>query len=127
METLIVGHWTTTDAQHSLSPRELEATLYAVNDMSVKEIAREMHIEAGTVQRRLDNARWKLGFQKTLRGLCMEVIRRGIVAPLSVLLCVALVGGATPETRTTAPSQRPAISRTVRSLRNEVSYAAMPA
>lgn len=127
METLKVGNWTTTDAEHSLSPRELEATMYALADLSVKQIAREMHIEAGTVQRRLDKARWKLGFQRTMRGLCMEVIRRGIVAPLSVLLCVAMVGGATTEIRTTAPNQRPAISRTVRSARNEVSYAAMPA
>lgn len=127
MEKLIIGHWATTEASHSLSPRELEATLYAVNDLSVKEIAREMHIEAGTVKARLDNARWKLGFQKTLRGLVTEVIRRGIITPLSVLLCVVMVGGTTTEIRTTAPSQRPAISRAVRSTRNEVSYAAMPA
>lgn len=125
MDRITIGNWTTTDARHSLSPRELEATLYAVNDLSVKEIAREMHIEAGTVKARLDNARWKLGFQKTLRGLATEVIRRGIVTPLSVLLCVVMVGGTTTEIRTTAPSQRPAISRTVRSTRNEVSYAAV--
>lgn len=118
MDRITIGNWTTTDARHSLSPRELEATLYAVNDLSVKEIAREMHIEAGTVKARLDNARWKLGFQKTLRGLATEVIRRGIVTPLSVLLCVVMVGGTTTEIRTAAPSQRPSISRTVRSARS---------
>ncbi len=121
-----VGNWKSTDKTDRLSPRELEAMLYAANDLSIKEIAREMHIEAGTVKARLDNARWKLGFQKTLRGLATEVIRRGIVTPLSVLLCVVMVGGTTTEIRTTAPSQRPAISRTVRSTRNEVVYG-MPA
>ena len=69
MDRITIGNWTTTDARHSLSPRELEATLYAVNDLSVKEIAREMHIEAGTVKERMDNARWKIGFQKTFRGI----------------------------------------------------------
>ena len=29
METLKVGNWTTTDTAHALSPRELEATMYA--------------------------------------------------------------------------------------------------
>lgn len=116
MERITIGNWTTTDAEHPLTPRELEATLYAVNDLSVKEIAREMHIEAGTVKARLDNARWKLGFQKTLRGLATEAIRRGIIAPLSVLMCVVMVGSTTIETRTTAPAQRPSISRAVRSV-----------
>lgn len=118
MERITIGNWTTTDAEHPLTPRELEATLYAVNDLSVKEIAREMHIEAGTVKARLDNARWKLGFQKTLRGLATEVIRRGIVAPLSVLMCVVMVGSTAIETRTTAPAQRPSISRAVHSMRH---------
>lgn len=118
MERMTIGNWTTTDAEHPLTPRELEATLYAVNDLSVKEIAREMHIEAGTVKARLDNARWKLGFQKTLRGLATEAIRRGIIAPLSVLMCVVMVGSTTIETRATAPAQRPSISRAVRSVRH---------
>lgn len=123
METLKIGNWTTTSTKHSLSPRELEATLYALADLSVKEIARAMNIEAGTVQRRLDNARWKLGFQRTMRGLCTEVIRRGIVVPLSLLLCIVLLGGTAPDTRTTAPAQRPSISRTVRIQRNEAKHA----
>lgn len=130
MEITTIGKWKTTGEPHALSDRELEAALYAVNDLTVKEIAREMHIECGTVKARLDNARFKLGMQKSLHGLCAEIIRRGIIAPLSaslsVLLCVALVGVATTENRTAAPAQRPVISRTVRSTRNEVIYA-MPA
>ena len=81
MEKITIGNWTTTGMDHPLSPRELEATMYALADLSVKQIAREMHIEAGTVQRRLDKARWKLGFKRTMRGLCAEIIHRGIIVP----------------------------------------------
>ena len=55
-----------------------------------KEIAREMNIEPTTVRARLDNARFKLGMQKTLRGLCMEAFKRGIIVPLSLTLAIAL-------------------------------------
>ena len=131
MEITTIGKWKTTGEPHALSDRELEAALYAVNDLTVKEIAREMHIECGTVKARLDNARFKLGMQKSLHGLCAEIIRRGIIAPLSaslsVLLCVAMIGNATPEARVTAPAQRPSIARTLSTQRNEVSYAAIAA
>lgn len=124
MDTLTIGKWQVTGEPHALSDRELEATLYAANDLTVKEIAREMNIEAGTVKARLDNARFKLGMQKSLHGLCAEIIRRGIIAPLSVLACMALMGSPAPETQTTAPAQRLSIARAVRVANNEVSYAA---
>lgn len=85
-----VGNWKSTDKTDRLSPRELEAMLYAANDLSIKEIAREMNIEPTTVRARLDNARFKLGMQKTLRGLCMEAFKRGIIAPLSLTMAIAL-------------------------------------
>ncbi len=85
-----VGNWKSTDKTDRLSPRELEAMLYAANDLSIKEIAREMNIEPTTVRARLDNARFKLGMQKTLRGLCMEAFKRGIIVPLSLTLAIAL-------------------------------------
>lgn len=88
-----VGNWKSTDKTDRLSPRELEAMLYAANDLSIKEIAREMNIEPTTVRARLDNARFKLGMQKTLRGLCMEAFKRGIIAPLSLTMAIALSAG----------------------------------
>ena len=75
------GLWQAGDRQ-GLSPRELEAVLLAANDLSVKEIAREMGISPNTAQGQLNNARFKLGMQKTMRGLCMEAIRRGVIVPL---------------------------------------------
>ena len=103
-----------------LSPRELEATLLAANDLSVKEIAREMGIAPSTAQARLDSARFKLGMQKTLRGLCIEALRRGLIVPLSVLVCIALALAAT-QTDTRLQTQRTA--RAARTSRHEALYA----
>lgn len=92
-----VGNWKSTDKTDRLSPRELEAMLYAANDLSIKEIAREMNIEPTTVRARLDNARFKLGMQKTLRGLCMEAFKRGIITPLSLTMAIALSVGSSAD------------------------------
>lgn len=85
-----IGNWKATENHERLSPRELEAMLYAANDLTIKEIARKMQIEPTTVKARLDNARFKLGMQKTLRGLCMEAFKRGIIVPLSLTLAITL-------------------------------------
>lgn len=69
-----------------LAPRQLEALIYACADMTCKEIARVMGISPGTVQERLNDARFKVGMQRTTRGLCLEAIKRGIVAPLAVIM-----------------------------------------
>lgn len=71
-----------------LAPRELEATLLAADEMSAKEIARVMGISPGTVQKRLDDARFKMG-TKTVRGLVLEAFRRQIIAPA----CVVVLAG----------------------------------
>jgi DNA-binding CsgD family transcriptional regulator len=71
-----------------LAPRQLEALIYACADMTSKEIARLMGISPKTVQQRLDDARFKLGMQRTVRGLCLEAIKRGIVAPLAVIILI---------------------------------------
>jgi len=119
MDTLQIGNWISTDKEHTLSQRELEAAMHIANDLTVKEIAREMHIEAGTVKARLDNARFKLGMQRSLHGLCAEIIRRGIIAPLSIALCIALIGAPPTESRTATPARaRPTSVRTVRAGRN---------
>jgi len=70
-----------------LPRRQLEALIYACTDMTVKEIARRMGIGPASVQQRLDDARFNLGMQRSVRGLCLEALRRGIVGPLVILLC----------------------------------------
>lgn len=70
-----------------LPRRQLEALLFACADMTVKQIARRMGIGHQSVQQRLDDARFKLGMQRSVRGLCLEALRRGIVGPLVILLC----------------------------------------
>jgi len=39
-------------------------------------------------RQRLDDARFKLGMQKTVRGLCLEAFKRGIIAPLALALLI---------------------------------------
>lgn len=62
-----------------LAPRELEATVLAASDLTIKQIGREMGISPRTVEKRLEDARFKLG-AKTMRGLVMEAFRRGLIA-----------------------------------------------
>lgn len=70
-----------------LPPRQLEALLFACADLTVKQIACRMGIGHQSVQQRLDDARFKLGMQRSIRGLCLEALRRGIVGPMVILLC----------------------------------------
>ncbi|MGP3789452.1 sigma factor-like helix-turn-helix DNA-binding protein [Pseudomonas sp. B392_1p] len=87
METITAGSWQgRLDA--GLPRRQLEALLLAANDMTHKEIARQMGIAPDSARQRLDDARFKLGMQKTVRGLCLEAFKRGIIAPLMVALLV---------------------------------------
>ncbi|UTL92435.1 response regulator transcription factor [Pseudomonas fluorescens] len=74
-----------------LAPRELEATLHAANERTQKEIAKLMGISPRTVEKRIDDARFKLG-AKTMRGLVLEAFRRGMIQPAVVAMCAVLVG-----------------------------------
>ena len=86
--TLTAGNWKG-NLQMGLAPRELEATLWAAADLTVKEIGRVMGISHNTVEKRLESARFKLG-TKTMRGLVLEAFKRQIIAPLVILLCMLL-------------------------------------
>ncbi len=89
MDTIQIEGWEGRLGQ-GLAPRQLQATIYAAMDMTAKEIARRMGCSHYTVKQQLDAARFKLGMQRTTRGLCLEAMRRGIIAPLMVAL---LIGG----------------------------------
>ncbi|WP_434456535.1 helix-turn-helix transcriptional regulator [Stutzerimonas urumqiensis] len=86
-----------------LAPRELEATLHCARQLTAKETAREMGCSPYTVKALLDNARFKLGMQRSVRGLLMEALKRGIIAPLALLLCLATGLNTIPD----RPNQRP--------------------
>lgn len=77
VSTIKVGSWTGFLGK-GLAPRELEATAYAADDLTMKEIGRAMGISPRTVEKRLDDARFKLG-AKTMRGLVMAALRLGII------------------------------------------------
>lgn len=72
-----------------LAPRELEATLYAASDLTQKEIARLMGISPKTVEKRIEDARFKLG-AKTMRGLVLEAFRRQIISPAATALALLM-------------------------------------
>ncbi|KWV81418.1 Bacterial regulatory protein, luxR family [Pseudomonas fluorescens] len=86
--TLTAGNWQG-NLQMGLAPRELEATLWAAADLTVKEIGRVMGISPNTAEKRLESARFKLG-TKTMRGLVMEAFKRQIISPLVILLCMVI-------------------------------------
>lgn len=116
MDTIEINGWQGR-LGHGLAPQELRATLYAITK-TCKETARELGISPGTVQDRLDNARYKLGMQRTVRGLIAESVKRGIISPLVLLLCLATVIGSVER-----PNQRPvrtAKVSVVRAYRQEV-------
>lgn len=81
MNTITAGNWSGI-LNGGLAPRELEATLYAAADLTAKEIARLMGVAPGTVSKRLDNARYKLGV-RSIRGLVVEAFRRGLISAVS--------------------------------------------
>lgn len=95
-----------------LAPRQLEATLWSAAQFTAKEIARYMSCSPYTVRQQLDDARFKLGMQRTVRGLCIEAIKRGIIAPLCLVLTLA-----GPFHQQTQPVRRPEAPRAVQMVR----------
>lgn len=77
MDTIIIGKWSGALGK-GLAPRELEATLWAAADLTVKQIGRAMGISPATAEKRLESARFKLGV-KTMRGLVLECFKRGLI------------------------------------------------
>lgn len=101
MDTIQIEGWQGRLGQ-GLAPRQLLATMLAAADLQVKEIARRMNCEPSTAEKTLDRARFKLGMQRSIRGLCLEAMKRGIISPLVLMLCLATVIGSIER-----PQQRP--------------------
>lgn len=104
MDTIQIDGWQGRLGE-GLAPRQLLAVLWAATDKTAKEIARLMDCSHYTVKQQLDDARFKLGNQRTTRGLCLEAMKRGIIAPLVLAL---LVGGEHTQIR---PIRRPEAPR----------------
>lgn len=77
MTVITAGKWQGVLGR-GLAPRELEAVLYAANDLTAKETARLMGITPGSVSKRLDDARFKLGC-RTVRGLVVAALNQGLI------------------------------------------------
>lgn len=111
MDTIQIDGWQGRLGQ-GLAPRQLMATIYAAKDMTAKEIARRMDCSPSTIKKQLDTARFKLGMQRTIRGLCLEAMRRGIIAPLMVALLIG--GGNIQQMRPVRRPDAPRIQTAVR-------------
>lgn len=111
MDTIQIDGWQGRLGQ-GLAPRQLMATIYAAKDMTAKEIARRMDCSPSTIKKQLDTARFKLGMQRTIRGLCLEAMRRGIIAPLVLALLVG--GGNLQQMRPVRRPESPRIQTVVR-------------
>lgn len=88
MTSITFGSWTGLLGM-GLAPRELEATLHAANDLTQKEIARLMGVSPKTVEKRIEDARFKLG-AKTMRGLVLEAFKRQIISPAATALALLM-------------------------------------
>ncbi|AGA74865.1 LuxR C-terminal-related transcriptional regulator [Pseudomonas asiatica] len=88
-QTITTGGWTGR-LDMGLAPRELEATLLAAADLTVKQVAQVMGIAPKTVEKRLEAARLKLG-SKTIRGLVLEAFKRQIISPAATALALMMV------------------------------------
>jgi DNA-binding CsgD family transcriptional regulator len=110
MDTIQIDGWLGHTGQ-GLAPRQLEATLWACAEKTAKEIARCMGCAPSTVVKQLDAAKFKMG-TRTTRGLCLEAMRRGIIAPLVLALLVG--GGHTQHMRPVRRPDAPRIQTAVR-------------
>lgn len=110
MDTIQIDGWLGHTGK-GLAPRQLEATLWACAEKTAKEIARCMGCAPSTVVKQLDAAKFKMG-TRTTRGLCLEAMKRGIIAPLMVALLIG--GGNVQQMRPVRQPESPRAQQVVR-------------
>ena len=71
-----------------LTDQQLKALLYMANEYSAKEAAREMEISPRTVEKHVNLAKEKLGGKRSVTGVCVEAMARGIIAKLCLMLAM---------------------------------------
>lgn len=86
---IVHGNWKGFTGR-GLTRRELECTLGAAAGLTDKEIAKVLGIAPDTVKKRVRNALFRLNVPRRA-ALVAEAMRRAIIAPLVILLCVLTV------------------------------------
>lgn len=72
----------------NLTDQQLKALLYMANEYSAKEAAREMAISPRTVEKHVNLAKEKLGGKRSVTGVCVEAMARGIIAKLCLTFAI---------------------------------------
>lgn len=100
-----------------ITRKEGELIAASAADLSYKEIARDQHVAPDTIKKRADRVRFKMGMAHTMRGVIVEAFRRGIIAPLAIVLMFG--AGQTNQAQTVRRPERPRIQMQVRIVRPE--------
>lgn len=82
------GHWTG-HLGMGLALRELQCVLGIASGLTSKELARELGVQPESIKKRVLAASTKLGVTRRAQ-LVAEAMRKGVISPLIVLLCMVL-------------------------------------
>ena len=86
--TLTLGNWTG-HLGMGLALRELQCVLGIAMGQTSKELARELGVQPESIKKRVLAASTKLGVTRRAQ-LVAEAMRKGVISPLIVLLCMVL-------------------------------------
>ena len=86
--TIIFGNWTG-HLGMGLVLRELQCVLGIASGQTSKELARDLGVQPESIKKRVLSASTKLGVTRRAQ-LVAEAMRKGVISPLIVLLCMVL-------------------------------------
>lgn len=86
--TIIFGNWTG-HLGMGLALRELQCVLGIASGQTSKELARDLGVQPESIKKRVLSASTKLGVTRRAQ-LVAEAMRKGVISPLIVLLCMVL-------------------------------------
>ena len=86
--TLTMGNWTG-HLGMGLAMRELQCVLGIASGQTSKELARDLGVQPESIKKRVLSASTKLGVTRRAQ-LVAEAMRKGVISPLIVLLCMVL-------------------------------------
>ena len=88
MTTITSGDWMG-HLGRGLAPRELQCVLFVAQGLTAKEIAKNIDIAPGTVEKRLSAAMFKLGVLRST-ALVAEAMKRQIISPTCYMLAALI-------------------------------------
>lgn len=86
--TVTIGNWTG-HLGMGLALRELQCVLGIAMGQTSKELARDLGVQPESIKKRVLAASTKLGVTRRAQ-LVAEAMRKGVISPLIVLLCMVL-------------------------------------